>query len=264
MTHTKPKIEKHSPVKRPPLPAPGDSLHDALFDEIFRSFAFPFIVAAMLAILALLDWIRWYSSAPPSPGWLTAFAITAIAWAALKWRRTKPKVNQIRLGKEGERAVGQLLERLRSEGFEIFHDLGGDGYNIDHLIIGPPGVFVIETKTHSKPRGKDVTVTFDGSQILVDGRAPDRDPIAQVHAGAREIRDLFDRSTALKPFVKPVVLFPGWFVESSLRNEVWVLNANALPSLLLQEPRRLGQADISQLAAAVDTRLRASQLPPAG
>lgn len=37
---------------------------------------------------------------------------------------------------EGERAVGQFLEQLREQGFHVFHDVVGTGFNVDHVLVG--------------------------------------------------------------------------------------------------------------------------------
>ena len=47
--------------------------------------------------------------------------------------------------------MGQLLENLRADGARVFHDLVGEGLNIDHVVVSPHGIFVLETKTWSKP-----------------------------------------------------------------------------------------------------------------
>lgn len=57
----------------------------------------------------------------------------------------------------------------------MFHDVVGDGFNVDHILIGPAGVFTVETKTHSKPKGNS-QIVFDGETIRIDGFEPDRDP----------------------------------------------------------------------------------------
>ena len=53
-------------------------------------------------------------------------------------------------GLKGENAVLKCLETLPKDYF-IFNDvkLPGKGGNIDHIVIGPSGVFVIETKNYS-------------------------------------------------------------------------------------------------------------------
>ncbi|MDP9270153.1 MAG: NERD domain-containing protein, partial [Chloroflexota bacterium] len=50
-------------------------------------------------------------------------------------------------GADGEARTARVLEPLRAEGFAILHDrrIPGGRANIDHIVIGPPGVFVVET-----------------------------------------------------------------------------------------------------------------------
>jgi hypothetical protein len=51
-------------------------------------------------------------------------------------------------GSAGERHTARLLDRLPRDGFVVFHDLAvpGSPANVDHLVIGPSGVFVIDSK----------------------------------------------------------------------------------------------------------------------
>ncbi|MCY1042677.1 nuclease-related domain-containing protein [Corallococcus sp. bb12-1] len=53
-----------------------------------------------------------------------------------------------RRGADGEEHIGALLEGLRPFGWTIEHDvkIGRNGANVDHLVIGPPGVYVVNTK----------------------------------------------------------------------------------------------------------------------
>ncbi|WP_344467672.1 nuclease-related domain-containing protein [Kitasatospora kazusensis] len=53
------------------------------------------------------------------------------------------------VGLRGERIVGGRLNRLRRDGWEILHSVQwSSGTDIDHLAIGPPGVFTVNTKHH--------------------------------------------------------------------------------------------------------------------
>jgi Nuclease-related domain len=51
-------------------------------------------------------------------------------------------------GAHGERRTARLLRRLARDGFVIFHDLAAPGSdaNLDHLVIGPTGLFMIDSK----------------------------------------------------------------------------------------------------------------------
>jgi hypothetical protein len=85
-------------------------------------------------------------------------AFIAIAFAIIPGIvRTRKQIRAMRLGRDGERAVGQALEQLRRYGYRVFHDILGPNWNIDHVVIGPGGIFTVETKTLSKPlRGRAV------------------------------------------------------------------------------------------------------------
>jgi hypothetical protein len=56
-------------------------------------------------------------------------------------------------GASGEEAAGRSLDTLRAEGFAVLHDrrIPGSKANIDHIVISPAGVFVVDPKNY---RGK--------------------------------------------------------------------------------------------------------------
>jgi hypothetical protein len=63
-------------------------------------------------------------------------------------------------GAHGERHTARLLDRLTRDRYVVFHDLavpGNTSANVDHLVIGPSGVFVIDSKqwTGSVHQGAD-------------------------------------------------------------------------------------------------------------
>jgi hypothetical protein len=173
-----------------------------------------------------------------------------------RWFRIKPQIEQLRLGIRGEREVGRYLEDFRALGYRVFHDIPGEGFNVDHVLIGPGGIFTIETKTRMKSRqGK---VEYDGKRVLVDGIAPDRDPIAQSEHAASFMQELMTRMTDRSVAVRPVVLFPGWFVTKQPRGcRTWVLNTKALRSFVENEPTRLSSEDIALFADRMTAHLSA-------
>lgn len=67
-----------------------------------------------------------------------------------------------RVGAEGEEAVGRVLDRL--DGWHVLHSVpvGNRGSDIDHVVIGPGGVFTVNTKTHP---GADVWVAGNGFHV---------------------------------------------------------------------------------------------------
>ena len=157
----------------------------------------------LTAILALTmtgwEWWRYYAEKPPQPMLFSLMAMAYLAFAAWQFHRFLPRLRALRQGIEGERAVGQFLERLRERGYHVFHDVLGDGFNVDHVLIGPAGVFSIETKTWSKPLKDDARVICLGDSLRIGPLEPDRNPIIQAVAQAAWLKQLLSESTGSLP-----------------------------------------------------------------
>jgi hypothetical protein len=84
-------------------------------------------------------------------GVIPAVALLAVAYAARQFADHRLD-SRIRWGKGGnaEIKVGEALELLRADGYVVMHDLDKvvPG-NVDHLVSGPNGVFMVETKFKS-------------------------------------------------------------------------------------------------------------------
>lgn len=232
------KAQKRSPLKRKPLRNPGESLQEQIHLIQTEQLIPPLMMGVLGIFIAAFEWLRYFREVPPQPFALSSLAFVAVIYGTYKLVVLRRRIRLLCLGMDGEKAVGQFLEALRSQGCRVFHDIVGNGFNIDHVIIGPRGVFTIETKTFRKPARGQPTVKFDGERILFNGLEPDRNPIAQARAARDWLKDLLIETTARKFAVKGVVVLPGWYVESTTtgRPDVWVLNPKALPSFIEHEP----------------------------
>jgi len=196
--------------------------------------------------LAGLEWYRHFYPHKSSPWIVSVAAIAACSFAGWRFFRLRRRLKAIKQGIEGEKAVGQFLERLREQGYTVFHDVVADTFNVDHVLIGAGGVFTVETKTRSKPIGRDARVTYDGKQLLVDGTAPDRDPIVQAKSQARWLGSVLQESTGRQFPVQPVVVFPGWFIDPGVGKpqSVWVLEPKSLPGFLNHQVHMMSPEDV--------------------
>ena len=239
-----------SPIKDKPLRLPGQSLQEeraGLWDDKLEPWL---ILTLFFVMLAFWEWLRFFFPTRVSPWFYTFVAMCAVAFASWRVWRLRPRLRALRQGIDGEKAVGQFLERLREDGYHVFHDLIGDNFNVDHVLIGPAGAFTIETKTWSKPQRGDARIAYDGNMLTVSGLEPERDPIVQAKAQANWLRTLLRESTGRSIHVQPVVVFPGWYVDAAVgaHREVWVLEPKGLPAFLKNEPDRLA-AEAVTLAA---------------
>jgi hypothetical protein len=56
-------------------------------------------------------------------------------------------IERWRQGAQGEKATAKALRALERSGWVVLNDIDIGKGNIDHLVVGPPGVFVLETKS---------------------------------------------------------------------------------------------------------------------
>ena len=124
-------------------------------------------------------------------------------------------------------ATAEELSQLMFHGYYVFHDLPGDHFNIDHVVIGPAGVFAIETKTRSKPVGKGKQLAmaiFEDSQL----KFPDyqeSESIQQAKDQSKWLSEFLRKSVGKAVAVKPVLALPGWLVERRERDpSIMVIN----------------------------------------
>jgi hypothetical protein len=253
--------ETRSPIREKPLRQAGQSLVEQR-GKIWDDQIEPYLIMSVVSLLlAGWEWYRYLFELPPLPWLLTAVAIVTIAFAVWRTVRLRPLMKALRLGIEGERAVGQYLDRLASKGYRVFHDVPGDGFNVDHVLVGPGGVFTVETKTRSKPARGDARVAYDGRAITVAGFEPERDAVVQAKAQARWLSALIAESSERRLFVRPVVVFPGWYVEATQGSqaEVWVMEPKGLPAFIEREAQSLSKEEVALIARCMALHVRAHE-----
>ncbi|RUO90754.1 NERD domain-containing protein [Corallococcus sp. AB018] len=149
-------------------------------------------------------------------------------------------------GAEGEERVGRLLEPLRAQGWFIQHDvrIGQNGANVDHLVIGPPGVYVINTKFLRQK------VWVGGDVIKVGGS--NKDYVRKGEAEAKRVREKLLAATRRRSlWVQSLLVFVDaeLVVREPPRN-VPVLGDHELVTALLAQEVTLGRDEVMALARA--------------
>jgi hypothetical protein len=127
-------------------------------------------------------------------------------------------------------------------------------------VIHKSGIYVIETKTFSKPEKGIPIVTYDGERVLVNGKEPNGNPVIQVKAASNWLKELLKESTGKDCNPRPVVVFPGWFVEPTVEaknSDVWVLNPKALPAFISRSKSQLENDEINLFSFHLSRYVRA-------
>lgn len=123
------------------------------------------MLTLVLCALAGLEWWAYYHHLPRQPVVYTLFAVIAVGYCIWNFLHFKLKFSQLRLAIHGERVIGQYLDRLREQHYEVCHDAIGQGFNVDHVIIGPAGIFTVETKIRSKPARGEAKIERRGRAL---------------------------------------------------------------------------------------------------
>ncbi|MFI5042956.1 MAG: nuclease-related domain-containing protein, partial [Acidimicrobiales bacterium] len=115
----------------------------------------------------------------------------------------------------------------------VVNDVEFPGFNVDHVVVGPTGVWVIETKSYQG------TFRDSGDELSVDGHPVHRDPRAQAKAGAAAISGFLHRETGMRWWVEPLVCLPNATVEGGGAREACVVGGGQLLGRIRLAPIRL-------------------------
>jgi hypothetical protein len=254
------KAKTKSPIKDKPLRYVAQSADEAL-DNLLLDKILLYYMAGIICLMSIFwDWIRYFQPREKPPIFTSIIFCICLVYCGFKIYRHFKKVKSMKLGRDGERAVGQYLELLRESGCHIYHDILGDSFNVDHVVISPKGIYVIETKTYSKPAKGRATITYDGQKIQVNGRESLTDITTQAKAASSYIQKILKDSTGKDLDVFPVILFPGWFVEGegNKQGKMWVLEPKVFRKFLDVQQVRMLPEDVSLASYHLSRHIRTS------
>ncbi|MGZ8600347.1 MAG: nuclease-related domain-containing protein [Actinomycetota bacterium] len=215
------------------LRAPAQSLHERLR----RMSSAAALLIAEAGLLALVGAWWWPLSV------LALLSVVVLGRATLEGGRLD--VVQLRSGIRGEERVAQVLAPLEAEGYRVLHDLDIGRGNADHVVVGPSGVYVIETKD----RGGRFHPSR-GRLMLNDARADD--VVGQVTAVAIVIRRRLERA-GVDVWVQAVIASTRAKVyRSPLRvGHVTAAQAEHLPGLIRGRRQVFDDAEVARATEAV-------------
>ena len=221
---------RKSPINIELLRNAGDSIQEKINninDEIiFNLFLLP-IIPIIIYSLALSNFV------PPQKEISALMIIIYISIILLSTIYFGKKVyelinerNKLRLGLECEKAIGQCLSVLLKYGFNVYHDLQADNFNIDHVAVGHTGIFSIETKGRSKllkAENNNWKVDFDGKRLIFPGWEETK-PINQTINQSKWLKKFIQDTTGEKINVTPVIALSGWYITRKEKSSILTIN----------------------------------------
>ena len=147
---------------------------------------------------------------------LAVGAAMAVGVALTMYTRGEPPqhVQNWKRGADGERKTEKVLKPLERSGWKVEHDVQQDGKaNLDHVLTGPGGVFLLETKNLAGTMSVE-----DG--ILVARQFDDPDEVYRYRSlpgrlgwQAKELSGRLHAETGRPTWVTTAVVIWGYFPE---------------------------------------------------
>jgi len=248
------------PFTEMPLRPPGESLRlklEELNDEFNARLTAGGIVTVGAAIFA------GTRDGQPVFGWVGLFVVAASVSVGVSLFRLQTQLWRYRLGFTGERVVGEVLNRLLARGFLVFHDVpfedGKKSFNIDHVLVGPPGVYAVETKTRRKPadiKGLAKATVYSDGATLQFPKYNDTDSIIQARLNAQSLAKWLTSATGEPVPVQAILTIPGWRVERTRGGDVNVLRPDEIQRSFVIPKEPLAPERMQRIAHQLTERCR--------
>lgn len=204
-----------------------------------------------------------FSPASGVPGLIVVLATAGAAISLMKFMDKKAD-HIIKRAKDAERGalaeeeVALKLDEL-PEGYFGFHDIVFNGFNIDHVVLGPAGIFVVETKSH---RGK---IDANGSVLLLNGKPPQKNFLNQVWSQTKNMKDYLWKMTSREWKIKPVLCFTNAYVKVRRPVKgVEVVSLNYLNTYFKRQPANLEAADVEHILRVLKFRIEKQENQASG
>ncbi|GAA2035797.1 hypothetical protein GCM10009819_20400 [Agromyces tropicus] len=197
----------------------------------------------------IAECLRVQAAVPPNTAIQRLFGVSPLGRDAEPWY----------VGALGELEVARHLGRL-GPGWYVLHSVpvGAGSSDLDHVVIGPPGVFTVNTKHH---RGQDVWI--GAKRILVAGQRTDH--LRNARYEAKRTSKLLSAAARMLVDVTPVIAIVGArrMTVRELPYDVAVLRDTDLVRWLHLRPAILTPEQVQHVAMVAALPVSWKRLPPA-
>lgn len=225
------------------LRQPGETLREEIAKlderlelELLLGIATPMFIAGLLTVS--LKWL------PPGQFLFPILALIAGAYLFSLvyriWRASRVMIKRrnLKLGLMGERLVADYLDPLKRRGYHVFHDAPAQGaqktFNLDHVVVGPTGVYLIETKTRTKA---NATARDDDHKVSLESDAlkwptyRDTESVSQTLDSAKWLRSWLLQRLGRQVEVIPLLAIPGWLTNETPIGTLRAVNPKRIQGL---------------------------------
>ena len=129
-------------------------------------------------------------------------------FVAKKFKSIENERINFRKGVMGEVAIGYILERFPDD-YRVIPDLSTPFGNIDLVVIGPTGVYVVDAKNW-----KGVVAADGKGELLLNGKPTDKSEIKNLERRIMSIKEKIKVLSSFDPYVRGIFAFPSAYIEA--------------------------------------------------
>ncbi|GAB2720868.1 MULTISPECIES: nuclease-related domain-containing protein [Halomonas] len=155
-------------------------------------------------------WVEWALYGLLSTALVLIFSLLLV--------RDYQRIRRLKLGLACELAVGQELERLvhpEAHPYAVFHDVPAGRFTIDHVVVTPSGVFVVETR--ARALGVDsraLNWVYVEQERLRFPHWQERRPLYKTRQAVSWLSDWLERQCGIAVPVRGILVLPGWEIDT--------------------------------------------------
>ncbi len=167
------------------------------------------------------------------------------------FKKYSRKLDNFFSGSKGESDVGDVLLNDLPKSYINLPDINLERKgNIDYVLVGPTGIWIIEVKSHVG------NMTFDGTALRRGGKLLEKDFLKQSWAEAYSVKNLLKQKIGRDFFVQPVIVFSNSrakmkFGFNKVRG-VYIINLNWLSKLVLRGEYALKTEDVEAITDIIE------------
>ncbi len=166
-----------------------------------------------------------------------------------------------RKGATGEALVGYILAGF-PDAYRIIPGVETTFGDIDHVVVGPTGVYAIDTKNW-----RGIVTADDEGELLLNGRPTKKPAIRNLTRSIMTAKKKIKVRLALDPYVRGVLAFPSARVEAKwgTTGSVHCITDEQLYDYIVEKKKRLTKKEIDVISQAFLVVARKDKdFPPAG
>ena len=143
--------------------------------------------------------------------------------------------------------VAEVLDELKSRGYFVIHSIVRAGYDIDHAVVGPAGIFAVEFRS-----GYGDREFRNGDGLCVGNDREANNSFRQPGRSAASIRTLVRQHTGINVCVKVLVFAGDWRVKNDTNTGAFTAS-QLEPCFRNQDHPKLTDSEIDRIGSHLES-----------